>query len=406
MGSKITQRVQPASLSLSLAFVFCPFVFVSFPFLEWPVTARERFLLPAPPRLPATMTDLQSPLMLHARSPIHLVVPLRPGADLDLVRAQLSGAFAQHDNPVVWHVPRARADIVHLADRAAAAARDSAGLLVAAGGDGTINAVAAAALRAGVPMGVIPMGTFNYFSREQGLEMDAEAAVLQMLQALRAGELRPVQVGFVNGRVFLVNASVGLYPRLLAEREQATRRFGRSRWVAIAAAAWSMLRPSAARRWRVVLRTRQGGQMYEQEHVVTTLFVGNNPLQLEQVGLAQAKAVAQGGQLAVVMLKPQGRWAMARTVWRAAMGQLQQDPAVLSLACAELSVAPAGWRKARVKVAFDGERERMKSPLCFSLNARPLWLVAPSQLERLAEPGAVAQVAAVQPAVASSLVPA
>lgn len=328
------------------------------------------------------MTDFQSPLLLHAQSPVHLVVPLRPGADLDLARSQLSGAFAQCDHPVVWHVPRERGDIVQLADHAAAAARDSAGLLVAAGGDGTINAVAAAALRAGVPMGVVPMGTFNYFSREQGLAMDAEAAVLQLLQALRAGELRPVQVGFVNDRVFLVNASVGLYPRLLAEREQATRRFGRSRWVAMGAAVWSMLRPSSGRRWRVLVRTHQGAQVYEQEHQVTTLFVGNNPLQLEQVGLPQAQSVAQGGQLAVVLLKPQGRWAMARTVWRAALGQLEQDPAVLSLACAELTVSPSGWRKGRVKVAFDGERERMDAPLCFKLHPRPLWLVAPTRLER------------------------
>ena len=93
--------------------------------------------------------------------------------------------------------------------------------------------------------------------------------------------------------------------------------------------------------------------------------------------------MAQGGLLAVVLLKPQSRWAMARTVWRAATGQLEGDPAVQSLACAELSVAPAGWRKASVKVAFDGERERMKAPLCFSLHTRPLWLVAPTQLEHL-----------------------
>ena len=80
------------------------------------------------------MTDLHSPMILHHHSPIHVVVPLRPGADLDLVRAKLSGAFAQHDHPVVWHIPRERGDIVQLADHAAEAARDNAGLLVAAGG--------------------------------------------------------------------------------------------------------------------------------------------------------------------------------------------------------------------------------------------------------------------------------
>lgn len=335
------------------------------------------------------MNEIPRPQLLHARSPVHVVVPLRPGADLDLARSKLSGAFAHCVHPVVWHVPRQRGDIVQLASQAAIAARDSAGLLVAAGGDGTINAVAAAAMEAGVPMGVIPMGTFNYFSREQGLELDPEAAVLQMLQALSAGDLRPVQVGFVNQRVFLVNASVGHYPRLLAEREQATRRFGRKRWVATGAAVWSMLRPSAGRRWRVLVRTHRDGQVCEQEHVVTTLFVGNNPLQLEQVGLPEAESVARGGQLAVVMLTPQSRWAMARTIWRAAMGQLEQDSAVLSLACAELSVEPVGWRQAKVKVAFDGESERMHAPLHFKLHSRPLWLVAPTSMEPIAQALAV-----------------
>ena len=85
-----------------------------------------------------------------------------------------------------------------------------------------------------------------------------------------------------------------------------------------------MLRPSVRKRWRVVVRTRQASDV--SRNTVTTLFVGNKPLQLEQVGLAQAESVAQGGMLAVVLLKPQSRWAMARTVWRAATGQLEGDP--------------------------------------------------------------------------------
>src|SRR3989344_1311133 len=102
------------------------------------------------------------------------------------------------------------------------------------------------------------MGTFNYFSREHGLALDPEAAVQDMLQALRNGDLRPVQVGFVNRRMFVVNASVGLYPKRWADRERASRRFGRKRWVAVAAAVWSMFRPSAGRRWREGMKTDRG----------------------------------------------------------------------------------------------------------------------------------------------------
>jgi diacylglycerol kinase family enzyme len=316
------------------------------------------------------------------------VVPRRPGADLELLRARLEGVAALREHDVVWHVPPQRGDIVALARDAAYAARADGGLVVAAGGDGTVNAVAAAALRVGVPMGVVPLGTFNYFSREHGLALDPEVAVQDLLQALHAGEMRPVQVGYVNRQPFLVNASVGLYPKLLAEREKASRRFGRSRLVAVASAVWSMFRPAAGRHWRVVAKTHEGAQDRQEEHLVTTLFVGNNPLQLDRMGLPQAQAVADGGKLAVVLLKPQGRWAVARTVWNAATGQLGKDGAVTSMACTELTVAPASWHPPQVKVAFDGEREWMAPPLRFRISARPLWLVAPSTLIRDDAPAA------------------
>ncbi|PJI98807.1 diacylglycerol kinase family enzyme [Acidovorax sp. 69] len=334
------------------------------------------------------MTPLEHPPPIRFHGPIHLVVPKRPGADLDLLRAKLEGVPALQTHDVVWHVPDRRGDIVPLAEAAAQAAHADGGLVVAAGGDGTINAVAAAALRAGVPVGVVPMGTFNYFSREHGLALDPETAVQDLLQALHAGDVRPVQVGFVNRRMFVVNASVGLYPKLLADREMASRRFGRSRWVAVASAVWSLFRPASSRRWRVVMKTHQGAEARQEEHLVTTLFVGNNPLQLDRMGLPQAQMVADGGQLAVVMLKPQGRWAIARTVWNAATGQLGKDNAVVSMACSELSVAPASWRPPQVKVAFDGEREWMSPPLHFRLSARPLWLVAPGNQVRADAPDA------------------
>lgn len=328
------------------------------------------------------MTIAQRPPAVHPHGRIHLVVPKRPGADFDLVRAKLEGAFAAHAHDVVWHVPDERGDIVELAYQAVRDAQADGGLVVAAGGDGTINAVAAAALQAGVPMGVVPMGTFNYFSREHGLALDPEIAVQDMLHAMQHSDMRPVQVGFVNDRIFVVNAAVGLYPRLLAEREMASRRFGRSRMVAILSAVWSMFRPAGGRRWRVIMRTHEGAQAQQEEHLVTTLFVGNNPLQLGRVGLTQAQSVAEGGQLAVILLQPQDRWAVARTVWNAATGQLARDPAVVSMACAEMTVAPASWRPAQVKVAFDGEREWMAPPLRFRVHDKPLWLVTRTTLDR------------------------
>ena len=68
--------------------------------------------------------------------------------------------FLQFDNP---------ADIASVSARAVKLAQETGGIVVAAGGDGTINAVAGAVLRSGCPFGVLPQGTFNYFGRTHAI---------------------------------------------------------------------------------------------------------------------------------------------------------------------------------------------------------------------------------------------
>jgi diacylglycerol kinase family enzyme len=197
-----------------------------------------------------------------------------------------------------------------------------------------------------------------------------------VLDALRAGSLRPVRVGLVNDRLFLVNASLGLYPRLLAEREAATRRWGRSRAVVLAAAAASLFEPASVQRLRLIDDTpgKAGTHALMQ---ISTLFVGANPLQLQTVGLREAASVSDGA-LAAVTLAPQTRLQTLRMLWRALRGRLADEDSVHSLACTRLEVQAAGWRpSSRLKVACDGETRWMRLPLRFAVGERPLWLVAP-----------------------------
>lgn len=92
-------------------------------------------------------------------------------------------------------------------------------VLVAAGGDGTVSTVANVAAEQGVALGVLPLGTLNHFARDAGIPGDLDGAVT----ALACGHTVTVDVGEVNGRIFLNNSSVGVYPRLLWEREQQER---------------------------------------------------------------------------------------------------------------------------------------------------------------------------------------
>ena len=121
--------------------------------------------------------------------------------------------------------------------------------VVAVGGDGTLNTVAQAAHAAGCAMGVVPQGTFNYFARTHGIPADPADAIRLLLHAAPL----PVQVAGINDRVFLVNASLGLYPDLLEDREAYKARFGRSRSVAFVAACATLL--GAQRRLRLHIET-------------------------------------------------------------------------------------------------------------------------------------------------------
>ena len=259
-------------------------------------------------------------------------------------------------------------ELASVARQAAAAACARHGAVVAVGGDGTINAVAQAAHAAGCPMGVVPQGTFNYFARTHGLPCELVPAV----QALLGASPVPVQVGLINDRLFLVNASLGLYPELLQDREAYKLRFGRSRLVAFAAVFVTLLSPHRQLR----LCIERGGSARDLR--TPTLFVGNNRLQLEQVGLAQAPALDEGC-LAAVMLRPIGALSMLWLCFRGAMGSLGEADTVDSFEFQRMNVRPRlALGRRGVKVAFDGEVGWMQPPLEFRVSPRPLLLLKPT----------------------------
>ncbi len=263
------------------------------------------------------------------------------------------------------------ADVAALAVQRAQARQ---GAVVAAGGDGTINAVAQAVLPTGLPFGVLPQGTFNYFSRTHGIPSDTEHATRALLRA----QVRPVQVGLVNERVFLVNASVGLYPQLLEDREAYKQRYGRSRLVAFWAALVTLLHAHRP------LRLRIGCQGVERDVRTPTLFVANNALQLERIGIAEAAALHQG-QLVAITLRPVGTWAMLGLMLHGAMGRLGDDDDAVSFGFEQLAVRPAAPRRTgKVKVATDGEICWLRAPLDFRVSPQPLWLLAPAPEDEVA----------------------
>jgi diacylglycerol kinase family enzyme len=272
------------------------------------------------------------------------------------------------------------AHIDEIANRAVALAKTRRGVVVAAGGDGTISAVAGAVLGSGCPFGVLPEGTFNYFGRDNAIPQDTEAAA----RALLGASISPVQVGQVNGRVFLVNASLGLYPQLLEDREAWKNKWGRSRFVAFVAGMATLLK------WRKQLHLSIEAAGQTAELRTPTLFVGNNRLQLARVGIDEkdVKAVKEG-ELAGIVVRPIGTLAMLGLLLRGMLGRLGDADHISSFSFHHLSVTPktAKSRDSRkshkpVKVATDGETVWMQPPLLFQVAAEPLLLLIPAPADR------------------------
>jgi diacylglycerol kinase family enzyme len=269
-------------------------------------------------------------------------------------------------------VPVDPGEILAACREAARRARENDGVVVAVGGDGTLNCAAQAALAEDCPLGVIAQGTFNLFARELGLALDAAEATRQLLNA----GPEPIQVGLANERIFLVNASVGLYPKLLADREEVKSRLGRRRWIAMLSALRSLLG------WRVqlVLDAEMDGELAKLR--TASVFLCNNRLQLQRIGIQEYVVEQVGqGQIACLLMPSMRWWSKLRMLGKAALGTMGDGGSVQSFPMRSLTVGARSAR--RMRVATDGEVQWMQLPVRFTVSPRPLRVMLPPVEERL-----------------------
>lgn len=224
--------------------------------------------------------------------------------------------------------------------------------IVAAGGDGTICAVASALRGSDVTMGILPLGTFNYFARSLDLPQELYAAA----QVIVDGKVAPLRIATVNDSVFLNNASLGAYPAILATREDIYRRWGRSQIAAYWAVIKTLLTPRAAMRLRITVP----GQVREVRS--PTVFIVNNAYQLKQMAVEGADRIA-AGELVVFVAPNASRFEMIRLAIVIAMGRGLPDKTFELLSGRDVLIESIGKPpRHRRTIARDGERERLNGP--------------------------------------------
>src|SRR5262249_2923094 len=143
-------------------------------------------------------------------------------------------------------------------------------MIVAGGGDGTIGTVAAAVAGTETALGVLPLGTLNHFAKDLGIPLDTAAAI----HTLFTGRIAQVDVGRVNDHVFVNNSSLGLYPRIVQQRE-ALQRHGASKWIAFAQALIYVLRNHSSIYLKI--KVDDAGTEFRKTPFV---FIGNNKYEI------------------------------------------------------------------------------------------------------------------------------
>jgi len=236
--------------------------------------------------------------------------------------------------------------------RAAADAAVQAGcrILVAGGGDGTVNAVAGAVVGRDVRFGVLPLGTLNHFAKDLGIPLDLTEAVGVVLD----GRVQTVDLGEVNGRIFLNNSSLGVYPRIVEMRNRSGGR-GLAKW---AGALWATL---AVLRRRPFLGVRI--ETPDQAVVRRTpfVFVGNNEYHMTGLRAASRESLT-GGRLAVYVMNAGGRRGLLRLAWQVFWRGADR---VAELDLLLVEEATVETRRRTLQVALDGEVIALASPLRF-----------------------------------------
>src|ERR1051325_2073970 len=151
-------------------------------------------------------------------TPIKIIVSAGagPGGDNQKICERLAQIFNDNQIDVDMSLAQSGAEVTELAQHAA---RGPYKVLVAAGGDGTVNTVAAATIDSGKILGVLPLGTLNHFARDMNIPFDPDAAA----NTIVAGHTTTVDVAEVNSRIFLNNSSLGFSRIIVRERQKRER---------------------------------------------------------------------------------------------------------------------------------------------------------------------------------------
>ena len=278
------------------------------------------------------------------------------------VREKLAQIFAGNGTPARILLAASGAQVPELAR---GAVKENSQIIVAGGGDGTVNAVANELMGTSIALGVLPLGTLNHFAKDLHIPQDLEGAARNLI----TGRAVPVDVGEVNGRIFLNNSSLGIYPRIVRQRDAQYKTKGGNKWLAFARASISVLAHYS------LLRVRLRADGKELSCKTPFVFIGNNKYATEGLNIGERRRL-DAGELCLFIANRARRIDLVRLAFLALFGLLHEASDFDVLITKQISIAT---RRSRTSVATDGEVNEMNTPLNYLTHPRALRVIVPAE---------------------------
>jgi YegS/Rv2252/BmrU family lipid kinase len=293
---------------------------------------------------------------------VEIIINAGSGADdKEQMRARLEEIFSASNLNAHISLARSGEEVTSLAKHAA---QSEADVVVAGGGDGTVNAVAAELIGTDKALGILPLGTLNHFAKDLHIPLTIEDAAATII----GGHPAKVDVGEVNGKIFLNNSSLGLYPSIVRERQK-QQRLGSGKWPAFVWAGIAILR----RYPFLDVKLSADGEEFKRR--TPFVFIGNNEYEMESLNVG-ARACLNAGKLSLYITNRTGRFGLLRLAWRALFGGLNKEKDFLALCAQEIWIAT---KHRHLRVAMDGEVTNMKPPLHYRVRPLSLRVLVPKE---------------------------
>ncbi|MEP7045483.1 MAG: diacylglycerol kinase family protein [Ilumatobacteraceae bacterium] len=287
-----------------------------------------------------------------------------PGADNHVPIQEIVDAFGRVGIDATVVAATAR----ELPDAMRAAWKQGVDAIVVGGGDGTTNCAAGVAVDDEIVLGILPMGTFNHFAKDLGMPTDLSAAV----DFLAAAEATSIDVGEVNGRIFVNNASVGVYPVMVSTRDEIRERHAWGKIRAAPVAIVHTLQRLPVHRLRLTLDDKPPVSVE-----TPFLFVGNGLFDDHGQRLGRRTSLADHS-LGVYVIATTSRWRLVLNAIKARFGGLRAAEQTQRQAVEALIVESD---EPAIEIALDGEPTHLQVPLHFRSRAGGLRVLAAPRLE-------------------------